>query len=100
MDDIVVRNSLKATLNPILTHKPAADADDKSFAAILKQSINEVNELQKEADKAILELTTGDNMSIHETVIALEKAEISFKLLMQVRNKIIEAYQEIMRMQI
>ena len=71
-----------------------------SFGEIIQQSIAEVNQLQGEADDAVQKLQTGDNKDIHGTLIALEKADISFQLLMQIRNKVIAAYQEIMRMQI
>jgi len=71
---------------------------DTSFGDILKTSIDEVNRLQGKVDHAIEELTTGQTKNIHETMIALEKAEISFKLMIEVRNKILDAYQEVMRM--
>jgi len=71
---------------------------DRSFGDILKASIDEVNRLQGKANHAIEELTTGQTKNIHETMIALEKAEISFKLMIEVRNKILDAYQEVMRM--
>ncbi|MBW2057128.1 MAG: flagellar hook-basal body complex protein FliE [Deltaproteobacteria bacterium] len=73
---------------------------EKSFGQILKESIEEVNRLQGAADHAIEELTVGGTKNIHETMIALEKAEISFKLMLQVRNKILEAYHEVMRMNV
>jgi len=72
--------------------------EDRSFGDILKSSIEEVNRLQGEANHAIENLTTGETKSIHETMIALEKAEISFKLMIEVRNKILDAYREVMRM--
>jgi len=52
------------------------------------------------ADEMILKANTGDSVSIHELMIAMEKADISLRLMVQVRNKAIEAYQEIMRMQV
>jgi len=67
---------------------------------MLKDAIGEVNKLQQNADQAVEELATGSSKDIHNTMIALEKAEISFHLMMQIRNKIIGAYQEIMRMQV
>ena len=73
---------------------------EKSFGEVLKTSIKEVNRLQGEANHAIEELALGETKNIHETMIALEKAEISFKLMLQVRNKILEAYQEVMRMNV
>lgn len=68
-----------------------------SFAGALADSLKEVNQYQLDADKAIEDLVTGESKNIHETMIALSKAEIAFKLTMQVRNKVIEAYQEVMR---
>ena len=59
-----------------------------------------INSLQHQADQAIAKVQLGNTGSIHEAMIALEKADISFRTMMQVRNKILEAYQEIMRMQV
>jgi len=75
-------------------------ADDASFGTMLKSAIGEVARLQQEADDAIQDLAAGKNLDIHRTMIALEKADISFQLMMQVRNKIIAAYEEIIRMQV
>ena len=99
-DDLVIRNSLKAALNPGFVNRAPVKEGDKSFGEILKESVNKVDNLEMEADKAIQDFTVGGSETIHETMIAVEKAEISFKLLMEVRNKLIEAYQEVMRMQI
>ena len=69
-----------------------------SFEQMLKQSLNDVNQLQIDADKAVQALATGEEQDIHNTMIAMEKADIAFRLLMQVRNKVISAYETIMRM--
>lgn len=74
--------------------------DPLAFGQILKDSIQKVQELQKEADAAATGLAAGDSKNIHEAMIALEKADISFRLMMQVKSKIVEAYQEIMRTQL
>ena len=74
--------------------------EDASFGAVLKDSLAQVNQLQHEADGAIQSLTTGGTATLHDTMLALQKAELSFKLMMQVRNKIVEAYQEVLRMQV
>ncbi len=75
--------------------------DGKSaFGSVLKDSIKEINALQSQADQAIAKVELENSGSIHEAMIALEKADISFRAMMQVRNKIIEAYQEVMRMQV
>jgi flagellar hook-basal body complex protein FliE len=71
-----------------------------SFADILKNSFEQVNEQQQQADQAIRELVAGRNKNIHETMLAIERADSSLKLMMQVRNKVLDAYREIMRMQV
>lgn len=73
---------------------------EKPFMESLKESMNQTNSLQLEADQAISELSTGKTQNLHETMIAIEKADVSFQLMMQVRNKILSAYEEISRMQI
>ncbi|MCX7977402.1 MAG: flagellar hook-basal body complex protein FliE [Bdellovibrionaceae bacterium] len=70
------------------------------FAKTLKDAIVSVNELQKAADKAAQNLATGKTDNIAEVMIASEKADIALRLMVQVRNKIIDAYQEIMRIQV
>ena len=79
---------------------PGSEKGDGSFAAVLKSSLTEVNQMQQKADAAITALATGDKVSLHDTMIAMEQADVSFRLMMQVRNKIVEAYQEILRMQV
>ena len=69
------------------------------FGEILKDAISTVNELQKQSDQEIQKLMTGESQDLHNTVIAMQKADLSFQMMMQVRNKIVQAYQEIMRMQ-
>jgi flagellar hook-basal body complex protein FliE len=59
-----------------------------------------VNEELQQADGKMEEFAVGKRSDLHEVVVATEKADISFKLLLQVRNKLLEAYQEIMRMQV
>lgn len=78
----------------------AADKTAKSFSDVLGDAVNAVNTAHKEADVKMQELATGKSQNIHETMIAAEKADIALRLMVQVRNKVIEAYQEIMRMQV
>jgi flagellar hook-basal body complex protein FliE len=73
---------------------------NESFLEVLKDSVKKVNELQKQADAAIDDLIMGNSKDIAQTVIMMEKAEIAFRLMTQVRNKIVQAYEEIMRMQV
>lgn len=71
-----------------------------SFADLLKKSINDVNNLQIAADTAIKEIATGKMDNIQDAVMAIEKADISMRLLLEVKNKAVQAYNQIMNMQV
>jgi flagellar hook-basal body complex protein FliE len=105
MKDITVSSNLKALqgVGPsqgLSAPKVGGDSDGPSFADTLSQSLDKVNTLQKNADIAIQDFVAGDTRNIHETMIAVGKADLAFRLTMQVRNKIVEAYQEVMRTQV
>jgi len=105
MNDITLSSNLKALqgVGPSKGLRGAKETSVKggpSFADTLAQSLDKVNTLQKEADVAIQDFITGDKRNIHETMIAVGKADLAFRLTMQVRNKMVEAYQEVMRMQV
>lgn len=80
--------------------KGVAGAPKEDFNAHLKNALGEVNDLQQKADQAIQQLVGEGKGDLQETMIALEKADVSFRLMMQIRNKVLEAYQEIMRIQV
>ncbi len=69
-----------------------------SFTEALKGAIKEANALQDQAENAVAKMQLNNQGSIHEVIIAMEKADISFRTMMQVRNKVLDAYQEVMRM--
>ncbi len=71
-----------------------------SFGETLNQAIADVNSLQTEAGKAVDKMVSGEATDLHEVMIAVEKARTSFDLLMEIRNKTIDVYREIMRMQV
>ncbi len=71
-----------------------------SFGDTLLNSINKVNDLQISADSSAENIATGKSSNIHQAMINIEKANDSFELMMQVRNKIITAYNQIMNMQV
>jgi flagellar hook-basal body complex protein FliE len=70
----------------------------EGFEGLLKEAISKVNTVQNEAEKAIQEMAGGGDVT--NAVIAMEKADMTFQIMTQVRNKLISAYEEIMRMQI
>ena len=69
------------------------------FVETLRGAIDQAEELQGAADAKVSGLLAGNGMDVHSAMIAVEKADLSFQLMMQVRNKIVAAYQEISRMQ-
>jgi flagellar hook-basal body complex protein FliE len=71
-----------------------------SFGQTLERAMADVNALQNEAGKAVEKMVVGETVDLHEVMVAVEKAKTSFDLLMEIRNKALEAYREIMRMQV
>lgn len=76
---------------------PAAGSD---FGEMLGESMDRVSRLQAAADQAVENLTSGRQSDLHSTMIAVEKAGIAMELAMQIRNKLLNAYETIMRQQI
>ena len=79
---------------------PKVEKATTSFSEVLKDSINKVAELEKDANVETEKLVKMEGQDIHNTMIAAEKADLSFQMMMQIRNKIISAYEEIMRIQV
>jgi len=71
-----------------------------SFSEIIRESIKKVMDIEKEASAEAEKLIKNETPDLHNVMIAIEKADLTFQLMMQVRNKIISAYEEIMRMQV
>ncbi len=82
------------------TKNEVQETGKTSFGDVLKDSIKKVGEIEKEADQEVQKLATMESGDIHNTMMAIEKADISFQMMMQIRNKIISAYEEIMRIQV
>jgi len=73
---------------------------EKSFSDILTSTLDQVTKAQHNGDTAIEKLNTGDAKNMHEVMIAVEEADISLRMLVQFRNKALQAYDDIMKMQI
>lgn len=93
-------DSISSIGNMVENKGVSAQKGKTSFSEVLKDSIKKVGELEKEADQEAAKLATMETQDIHNAMIAIEKADLTFQLMMQVRNKIINAYEEIMRMQV
>lgn len=85
---------------PMPPIQKTAQPSETSFGETVKKAISDVNELQTEADQTINKMAAGDAVEIHQAMIAMQKASNALQFTVQVRNKVIEAYQEIMRMQV
>lgn len=95
MSDLKIENLQQTPVKNIGAFKQKTSTE---FGGILKGAIGNVNSLEKESDRTIVELLKG-NANIHETMIGLQKLDISMRLLLTMRNKAIEAYKEIIHMQ-
>ncbi|MBC8204696.1 flagellar hook-basal body complex protein FliE [bacterium] len=73
--------------------------DDKSFKDVINKFISDVDKMQKISDQAVKDYATGEVSDIHQVMVAAEEANLSFQLMMEVRNRLVESYREIMRMQ-
>ncbi|MGD9632087.1 MAG: flagellar hook-basal body complex protein FliE [Pirellulales bacterium] len=81
-------------LNPALGNN-TAETGETSFKDMLFDSFQEVNNMQLDADKAVNEMFTGGDVSPAEVLTAVQKADLAFRLTMQMRNKLMEVYQEV-----
>jgi flagellar hook-basal body complex protein FliE len=71
-----------------------------TFASMLGNLVSDVNDKQQVAGQSVAALQSGQTMPLHQAVIAMEEANVSFQLMVEVRNRLLDAYQEVMRMQV
>ena len=92
-----------ANINPItlphLNLTVPSSGQPGEFQKVLTGAINQVESLNNSAADSVQKFLRGDNEELHTTILATQKAEVAFQLGMQVRNKVVDAYQEIMKMQ-
>ena len=91
-------SALTNTSNANATSK--SDKNSSDFSKILQDSIQEVNDSQVQGDKSMADLATGEVKDLHQAAIAINKAETSMKMMLEIRNKALSAYKEIARTQI
>ena len=89
-------------LNAAQSAAPGAvsQGNSASFGSWLDQMVQDVNAKQGVAAQSLQDLQSGQNTSLHQTMIAMEEANVSFQLMVEVRNRLLDSYQEIMRMQV
>ncbi len=88
-----------ALSNQSLQNTPSA-AEGPSFKDYLLNSIQEVNSMQQAADQAVEQLATGGDVKPAEVLTAVQKADMAFRMMMQIRNKIVQAYQEVQNIRV
>ena len=96
MSDFKLYNDLQQSIQPPTPTQPKADS---GFGKLLKEAVSQVNNLEKGSNAELQKFMSNEG-DLHSVMIALEKADLSFQVMMQVRNKIVSAYQEIMRAQV
>ena len=92
--------SVSPGLDKLAPSARSSESEGPSFKDVLAGAVGEVQRLQNEADTAIRQLVSGEIKDVTEAMVAVEKADVSFQTMMAVRNKIVAAYEEVMRMQV
>jgi flagellar hook-basal body complex protein FliE len=85
---------------PRLDSVASAQGNGSEFRSLLSSAIQQVSVAQNNADTAVQGFLSGENDELHSTILATQRADLQFDMFLQVRNKVVSAYQEIMRMQI
>ncbi|HID30560.1 MAG TPA: flagellar hook-basal body complex protein FliE [Desulfobacterales bacterium] len=94
MDDLKIQGNMQPGL---YEGDKKTCPNSRGFGDVIKQAIKRVNDMQIRADQSVEQLLKGET-GIHETMIAGQKADISLRVLLQIRNKVMDAYREVMRM--
>jgi flagellar hook-basal body complex protein FliE len=100
MNEIGLMSGMSERMALSLPMKEPAECPGVKFGEMLQASLDRVSQLQTAADQSVDDLATGRQADIHSTMIAVEKAEIAFEMAMTIRNKLLTAYESIMRTQI
>ena len=99
MSNTILGGAYPPLIPPAPTGTPATGTGEPGFGDVLRSAIDQVEDLHTNADQQVSSLLQGDRSDVHNVMIAVEKADVAFQLMMQVRNKIVNAYQEIEKMQ-
>jgi len=83
------------TVSPLSSPAAGAAQGGQPFKNILLEALNQVNTMQSQANEAVEQLVTGGDVNPAEVLTTLQKADISFRMMLQIRNKLVQAYQEI-----
>lgn len=90
----ISQNSFGTTADALSSRKQTS-AGESDFMGTLRNAMDQVGQLQSEADGKVAQLMNGNGQDVHSAMIAVEKANLSFQMMLQVRNKIVQAYQQV-----
>jgi len=93
-----IQSTRLAALSPLEQLTKSPNAESGSFKELLADGMNRIFELEKAADTEVRKLMSGEPVELHRVVMAGEEAGLAFELMIAIRNKSVDAYQEIMRM--
>jgi len=93
-------DKISSLLDNVSSKKDTTNDVSGDFSKVLEKSLSEVNGLQKDSQKAMSDMATGAVKDLHQAAIAIDKAELSMKMMLEIRNKALNAYKEISRTQI
>ncbi len=100
-DPITSVNRVSHLTNSVEVDKTAATASGAAnFGQMLNEAFINLNQQENAANQAITGLAAGEDIELHQVMLKMQEADLSFQLALQVRNKLVEAYQEVMRMQV
>ncbi len=83
--------------NELLNSSKANEAEGNSFKDLLSEFVGDVNKMQQQADDSVNKLASGEIKDVHDVMVKVEEANMSFELMMRIRNKLVEGYKEIMK---
>jgi flagellar hook-basal body complex protein FliE len=93
-------STLLSQLSSETTSSASGTSSSTSFGSVVKDAVQSLDKSQKGAEQEMARAVTGESPDLHRTIIALQTADLGFQFALQVRNKVIGAYEEIMRMQV
>jgi flagellar hook-basal body complex protein FliE len=93
-------STLLSQLSSETTTAASGTTSSDSFGSVVKDAVQSLDKSQKGAEQEMTRAVTGESPDLHRTIIALQTADLGFQFALQVRNKVIGAYEEIMRMQV
>ena len=100
MSDLRIGSIVPASITTPASSAPAAASGPSGFGEALARALSEVNELQLKSGEAAVAVASGQQVDTAQMIVDVEKANIALQFTVQVRNKLLEAYQELMRMQV